>query len=526
MNNFSKWRLDGTREAIISAASNELFKRMLTLPSGKRSKSPVAQMELILMSKIKEHRKRGRKVSRRWICINSKKIQCDLDVKDGTELSTWFKASAGWFHRFLKRNHVKFRKRKSGKKNSTDDNMEKILHFFAYLRYKVLPEREGENLDQFTEKWGRYPPHLRYNTDQVPLPFVISQESTYTNQEDSDVHIAGHGKGDLRKRQFTMHIYVNAGVGDQRDGYIELICKGKVLLGGRFSPAERTAWDERVNMYFQKNAWMDREVMAVSAKNFNDHIKDRWGENAKALLTADNLDAHVYHRTREILAEDGRVFALFFPPSCTEAIQPIDAGHGRSIRCTIGRLLDDWLMEADNLEIWERGMTAGERRVLISKFVAIANEDAMGKDDSRVSCFRRCGVLLTLDGTMDDLIKPQGCTKLPIKIPDHIDFTTEENFNNPHEVIQPETVELGTTDEDMAIHIGDEEDQIGEGMLVVDEDDFDIDEQTTFSSDDEELGSIASESIETRNPEGNETVWVTARGRRIRLKRRFACEGY
>ena len=68
--------------------------------------------------------------------------------------------------------------------------------------------------------------------------------------------------------------------------------------------------------------------MAVSAKKFNDHIKDRWGENAKALLTADNLDAHVYHRTREILAEDGRVFALFFPPSCTEAIQPIDAGHG------------------------------------------------------------------------------------------------------------------------------------------------------------------------------------------------------
>ena len=75
----------------------------------------------------------------------------------------------------------------------------------------------------------------------MPLLFVSNQESTYTNQEDSDVHIAGHGKGDLRKRQFTMHIYVNAGVGDQRDGYIELICKGKVLLGGRFSPAKRAA---------------------------------------------------------------------------------------------------------------------------------------------------------------------------------------------------------------------------------------------------------------------------------------------
>ena len=134
------------------------------------------------------------------------------------------------------------------------------------MRHKVLPRREGEKLDHhFTSKWGRFPPHLRYNTDQVPLPFVVNHYSTYTTEEDTDIHIAGSGKGDLRKRQFTMHIYVNAGMGDMRDGYIELICKGKVLLGGRYSPAERAAWDERVNMYFQKNAQMDRDVMAQSA---------------------------------------------------------------------------------------------------------------------------------------------------------------------------------------------------------------------------------------------------------------------
>ena len=82
--------------------------------------------------------------------------------------------------------------------------------------------------------------------------------------------------------------------------------------------------------------------MAMLANNFNDYIKDQWGGDAKTLLTTDNLDAHVFQGTREILAKDGCFFTLFFPPSCTEAIQSIDVGHGQSIRCSIDRFLDAW----------------------------------------------------------------------------------------------------------------------------------------------------------------------------------------
>ena len=177
--------------------------------------------------------------------------------------------------------------------------------------------------------------------DQVPLPFVVSQDSTFTTEDDSDVHIAGTGKGNLRKRQFTMHIYVNAGQGEDADDYAELICRGKVLLGSQFSLAERSKWNEKVNMYFQSNAWMDRVVMAESAQRFNNHILERWGPSVKALLTCDNLDAHVCDETKDILAKDGRVFLLCFPPNMTEAIQPIDAGYGQSMRCAIGHLLDN-----------------------------------------------------------------------------------------------------------------------------------------------------------------------------------------
>ena len=78
-----------------------------------------------------------------------------------------------------------------------------------------------------------------------------------------------------------MHIYVNAGQGDDADGYVELICRGKVLLGSRFSLAERSKWNEKVNMYLQSNAWMDRVVMAESAQRLNSHILERWGPSVK-----------------------------------------------------------------------------------------------------------------------------------------------------------------------------------------------------------------------------------------------------
>ena len=50
------------------------------------------------------------------------------------------------------------------------------------------------------------------------------------------------------------------------------------------------------------------------------------------------------------------------------------------IRCSIGRQLYVWLVEADHLEILQKCMTAAEHSVLICKFVAEESEEAMAKD--------------------------------------------------------------------------------------------------------------------------------------------------
>ena len=84
------------------------------------------------------------------------------------------------------------------------------MHFLSYFRLCALAPRFEINAHIFTLKYGRFTPRLRYNMDQVPLPFVVSQESTCTDENDKDIHISAPNDA-LRKRQFTMHMCCNAG---------------------------------------------------------------------------------------------------------------------------------------------------------------------------------------------------------------------------------------------------------------------------------------------------------------------------
>lgn len=159
-----------------------------------------------------------------------------------------------------------------------------------------------------------------------------------------------------------MHIFMSAGKGDKRDRCTALICKGSKK--GRRKAIEQLAWDKRVPMLFQKNAWVDAEVMIDLAIAFVEHVRPKHN-GLWALLFCDNLVAHVSNVVKDIFAVD-KVFLCYFPSNTAESVQPIDAGCGRSLRCKIGDLLDTWLMQESNLEKWEGKMTASDRRVLLS----------------------------------------------------------------------------------------------------------------------------------------------------------------
>ena len=139
------------------------------------------------------------------------------------------------------------------------------IQFCGCFRFVALGPFEFVHCPHFSTVHGRFPPETRFNQDQVPLPFVVSMENACTLEEDDDARMTCPSES-LRKRQFVMHIVVNAGEGDEKMGCMTLTCKG--IPNGRREPCEISARDDRVSMTFQKNAWVETVAMIEIAKNF------------------------------------------------------------------------------------------------------------------------------------------------------------------------------------------------------------------------------------------------------------------
>jgi hypothetical protein len=97
--------------------------------------------------------------------------------------------------------------------------------------------------------------------------------------------------------------------------------------------------------------------------------------------------------TFESLSEHQKL--LHFMCEASKSMQAIDAGYGWSMRCAIGHLFDKWLVDEQNMALWEddAGMVPGYQQVLISTLVAQANEELLKNDKMRIGCFERAGML-------------------------------------------------------------------------------------------------------------------------------------
>ena len=68
------------------------------------------------------------------------------------------------------------------------------------------------------------------------------------------------------------------------------------------------------------------------ATEFVQHKQQKHGD-LWVVLTLDNLSVHVAEHSKKILL-------IYFTSQTTEHAQPIDVGHGRSIRCRTGNLVN------------------------------------------------------------------------------------------------------------------------------------------------------------------------------------------
>ena len=93
----------------------------------------------------------------------------------------------------------------------------------------------------------------------------------------------------------------------------------------------------------------------------------------RSILLMDNLHAQTTDAFKEFLPEHCNTLAWYFPANNTDEVRPVDARVGRMLKFEIGRQLNIWLGQADNLEKWESNkLTASDRRVLITQWVGQA----------------------------------------------------------------------------------------------------------------------------------------------------------
>mgnify|MGYP002039733378 CR=1 FL=1 len=129
------------------------------------------------MKQVRERRQRGARVSANFLRIKMFAAVA-LHYPHNN-----FTASRSWQLRFRKRFNLRPRRAQKTKKKSAGQRAPKIKYWHHCFHRMLSSPRAGDGY--WNDKWGRFPPSYRFNVDQVPLPFIVSQDSTmHEHQED------------------------------------------------------------------------------------------------------------------------------------------------------------------------------------------------------------------------------------------------------------------------------------------------------------------------------------------------------
>eukprot|EP00903_Cladosiphon_okamuranus_P018578 g17101.t1 len=416
--NISKWQQE--EDTIVADAADKVKGALMRKTSRPQRWFPEAEKEMYKMYTAR--RKKKVRVSTRWLTVTFKKLLAEKYPGDTRAKS--FRASYRFAQKWAKRHNLSKRRKSNSKNKSVEERLPKIKVW--HKRYRQLlqqprkvggqlvpwpqqpaDEESGEISQELLDhrKWGRFLPKERKNTDQVPMGFVNGHSDTWDQTGALRVQIGQPFPG-LEKRQCTVQPTFAP---DGEAMRCAIIFRGK----GRVSKVERAAYDERVDVFFQENAWADDNFCLEWAKQcFRPSLMAASGgrvPEAQTVLLADNLHGQTTEQFREYLYKECNTLLWLYASQCTDELQPVDAGYGRRIQVGVGVKLDLWLEHGENLQKWENGtLTASERRVLLTHWVGAVVEEIDADKEYRKRLFEKTGSGMTADGSEDDRINLEG----------------------------------------------------------------------------------------------------------------------
>ncbi|CAB1106958.1 unnamed protein product [Ectocarpus sp. CCAP 1310/34] len=193
---------------------------------------------------------------------------------------------------------------------------------------------------------------------------------------------------------------------------------------------------------------------------------------ARSILIMDNLHAQTTDEFKEYLAKHCNTLAWYRPSECTDEVQPGDAGTGRFLQVEVGRQMNIWLEQSDNLERWETAsLTASDRRVLITQWMGAAIARLNSQQAYRYSPFEKCGMAMTVDGSGDDRITLEGLDK-PYTLANDEDSSDDEQGSENGNDKSEERAEDGDGGRETLMEGVDSSDE-DDGALLEDDDSMD-----------------------------------------------------
>ena len=372
--------------------------------SGRRAFWP--DVEEKLFEEFQEIRQKGLKVKHWWFRTRSKQLMEELHPEAD------FKFSPGWFDRFKSRVGISLR-RSTNVSQKQPSNLEVAIREFHLNIRRVAAEsqRKGE--------LGQFELATIANVDQTPLPFCFSKGEGYDMTGAKTVWHRGGASG-LEKRQCTAQLTIFAD-GEPRVKPL-LIFRGKGL---RIPQAETRAYDHRVVVKFQPNAWCDEEMMLHWCRHM---WKRPFSIDFKKpkLLIADVHKAQTTDNVIAFLKRETTTSVVLVPAGCTSLVQPLDVSFNGVFKSVVERLQNDHMHQ--NLDKYVSGtIPAGQRRILFSKWVGEAWAEVSKNKEMIRRAFEKCGISVPFDGSKDEAIKIKGLDGYRVRLTD-ADDTDDDLF--------------------------------------------------------------------------------------------------
>ena len=424
----ARWRKPETMTAIHGEAGRDWRNALKEMKPG-QGRYPKLDQELHRL--YKDKRKRGLKVTERWLCTTARK-----EIKKlypGKAFAMTFKSSHNYRRRWAKRFKVVPRKKTNKKQHSVESRLPVLKEWHSNFhqllgspasRTKKRKTDPAEFVDAIerSPKWGRFLPSERYNVDQSPLPFAVQLDKTFEDLGASEVWISQPGSG-LEKRQATLQCCFRCP--DTPDGDVD--SEGNVLevprpqprpaiifRGQGFVPkAEKAAHHPGIDVYWQKCAWADRKFCVEWALRTWKKYTQQNSRDFQRLMTVDNLDGQLQPTFRNALQDECSTLPWYGPKDRTDLWQPVDQGYAAAVKVEVDIEQQAWLEDDDNLEKWEGSnpdnkLSAGDRRILMSEWVAVATARVNLRQKALWRYFERGGNGMSLDGSEDSRITPAG----------------------------------------------------------------------------------------------------------------------